>query len=106
VKNESGRTLTRAALKGAVYVSCLGLSRAEVREILELFFEKIFEALARGKPVKFQSFGSFAVRAKRARPGRNSKAGEEAPITPRNVLRFKGSPVLLARINGKIVEYE
>ena len=57
----------------------------------------------RGEPVKLRSFGTFNVRSKRERPGRNPKTGVEAPITARKVLTFKASPVLLARVNGETI---
>jgi len=96
-----GSALTRAALREAVYGCCTSLSRAEARRILDATFEEICEALLRGEQVKLRSFGTFSVRAKRARIGRNPKTGVEAPITPRRVLTFKASPVLVATINGE-----
>jgi integration host factor subunit alpha len=99
-KKTEGRTLTRAALREAVYSCCPTLSRAEAREILDATFEEIREALIRGEPVKLRSFGSFNVRSKRERVGRNPKTGEEAPICSRRVLTFKASPVLVAHVNG------
>ncbi len=98
---EENRTLTRAALREAVYSSCPNLSRAEARKLLDATFEEISEALVRGERVKLRSFGSFKVRAKRERIGRNPKTGVEAPITPRRVLTFKASPVLVAVVNGE-----
>lgn len=105
MQKENGRALTRDGLREAVYASCSGrLSRAEVREIIETFFEEISQALERAEPVKLQLFGSFHVRSKQARIGRNPKTGEAAPIAARKVLAFKASPVLVARINGEIIE--
>ncbi len=106
VKHENGRTLTRAALREAVYACCLSLSRAEASRILDAVLEEIYEALARGEPVKLRSFGSFNVRSKRGRIGRNPKTGAEAEITPRKVLTFKPSPVLVARVNGETIADE
>jgi len=103
---QSNRTLTRAALRKAVYACCIGLSDAEAGRILDEAFEEMFEALVRGEPVKFRSFGAFVVRSKRARLGRNPKTGVEAPITPRRVLTFKASPVLVAAVNGPPVAEE
>ena len=71
--------------------------------VMLLFFEEIFEALKRGEPVKLKSFGSFHVRSKQARVGRNPKTGREAPIAPRKVLMFRASPVLAFRINGTTI---
>ncbi|MCX7900255.1 MAG: integration host factor subunit alpha [Methylocystis sp.] len=102
-KATSGNTLTRAALREAVYDSCPTLSRAEARKILDAAFDEIAEALMRGESVKLRSFGTFNVRAKRARIGRNPKTGVEAEITPRRVLTFKASPVLIAHVNGDAI---
>lgn len=103
---EGARTLTRAALREAVYACCPTLSRAEARRILDATFEEICEALVREEQVKLRSFGTFNVRAKRERIGRNPKTGIEARITPRKVLTFKASPVLVARVNGEISDDE
>lgn len=62
--------------------------------------DEIADALARGEAVKLRSFGSFTVRSKRERIGRNPRTGVEVPIKPRRVLTFKASPVLAARVNG------
>lgn len=104
-KSEPGRTLTRAALREAVYSCCPTLSRAEARQILDATFEEISDALVRGESVKLRSFGSFNVRSKRERIGRNPKTGVEAPICPRKVLTFKASPVLIAHVNGQPVDH-
>jgi integration host factor subunit alpha len=103
---EDNRTLTRAGLREAVYSCCPNLSRAEARKLLDATFEEISEALLRGERVKLRAFGSFKVRSKRERIGRNPKTGVEAPITPRRVLTFKASPVLVAVVNGDAVESE
>jgi len=106
-KNETrGEVLTRAALREAVYACCPGLSRAEARKILDAAFEEISQALIRGEQVKLRSFGTFNVRAKRGRVGRNPKTGVEAPISARKVLTFKASPVLVAHLNGEHIEEE
>ncbi len=102
----SGAALTRAALREAVYGCCTALSRADARKILDATFDEICDALTRGEQVKLRSFGTFNVREKRGRVGRNPKTGVEAPICPRKVLTFKASPVLVARINGDIVPDE
>jgi integration host factor subunit alpha len=95
-----GRTLTRAGLREAVYACCPTLSRQEARKILDATFDEICEALVRGEQVKLRAFGTFNVRKKRERIGRNPKTGVEAAITPRRVLTFKASPVLVAQVNG------
>jgi hypothetical protein len=63
-------------------------------------------ACVRGEPVKLRSFGSFKLRSKRERVGRNPKTGAEATISPRKVLTFKASSMLVARINGEIINDE
>jgi integration host factor subunit alpha len=92
-------TLTRADLAEAVYRQ-LGLSRSESSDLVELILSEISAAIERGENVKLSSFGSFLVRSKRERVGRNPKTKVEVPITPRRVMVFKASNVLKARING------
>jgi integration host factor subunit alpha len=92
------RTITRADLSEAVFQE-VGLSRNESADLVEFVLGEIAGALARGEPVKISSFGSFAVRDKGQRVGRNPKTGEEVPILPRRVLVFRASNVLKARIN-------
>ena len=106
MKRANGGAVTRAALREAVYACCLSLSRAEASKILDAFLEEICETLARGEPVKLRSFGSFNVRSKRGRVGRNPRTGVEAPITPRRVATFKPSPALVARVNGETIADE
>ena len=93
-----GATLTRAQLSEAVYQE-VGLSRNESAELVETVLNEIVEALVRGEMVKISSFGSFAVRGKGKRVGRNPKTGEEVPIEPRQVLVFRASHVLKEQIN-------
>lgn len=95
----AGRTITRADLCEAVYQK-LGLSRAESSELVETVLKEISDTLVSGEIVKLSSFGSFIVREKGERIGRNPKTGVEVPITPRRVLVFKPSNVMKARING------
>jgi integration host factor subunit alpha len=95
----ANRTLTRADLSEAVYKQ-LGLSRSESAALVELMLNEISAAVERGENVKLSSFGSFLVRSKGERIGRNPKTGVEVPITPRRVMVFKASNVLKARING------
>lgn len=92
------RTITRAQLGEAVYQE-VGLSRNESADLLEAVLEEIAQALAEGETVKISSFGSFSVRAKGQRIGRNPKTGEEVPILPRRVLVFRPSQLLKKRIN-------
>ena len=91
-------TVTRAHLSEAVYEE-VGLSRNESAELVETVLEEISDALSRGEMVKISSFGSFGVRQKGQRIGRNPKTGEEVPILPRRVLVFRASHVLKDRIN-------
>ena len=91
-------TITRAQLSEAVYQE-VGLSRNESADLLELVLNEISGALARGEAVKISSFGSFSVRSKGQRVGRNPKTGEEVPILPRKVLVFRPSQLLRSRIN-------
>jgi integration host factor subunit alpha len=65
-----------------------------------MFFNEIMDCLERGETVKLSSFGSFVVRQKRQRVGRNPKTGKEAPIPPRRVVVFKPSAVLKQRIKS------
>ena len=101
----AGRTITRADLCEAVYQR-LGLSRAESADLVELVLSEITTCLEKGEPVKLSSFGTFAVREKGERIGRNPKTGVVVPITSRRVLTFKASNVLKARMNGKDVADE
>lgn len=92
-------TVTRADLSEAVYQE-VGLSRNESAELVESVLSEIADTLTRGEAVKISSFGSFSVRQKGQRVGRNPKTGEEVPILPRKVLVFRASNVLKNRING------
>ena len=94
----SGKTITRADLGEAVYQE-VGLSRNESADLLESVLEYMAESLINGDTVKVSSFGSFSVRQKGQRIGRNPKTGEEVPILPRKVLVFRPSQVLKYRIN-------
>ena len=94
----ASQTVTRAQLTEAVYQE-VGLSRNESAELVETVIEEMCKALVAGDSVKLSSFGSFSVRQKGARIGRNPKTGEEVPIQPRKVLVFRPSHVLKKRIN-------
>ncbi len=94
----AGKTLTRADLAEAV-VRKVGLPRNESQELVELVLNEISDSLARGEQVKLSSFGSFGIRQKGERIGRNPKTGKEVPITPRRVLVFRASHVLKNRVN-------
>jgi integration host factor subunit alpha len=94
-----GKTLTRADLAEAV-VHKVGLPRNESQELVELVLDEIASSLARGDAVKLSSFGSFGIRQKGQRVGRNPKTGKEVPITPRKVLVFRPSNIMKDRINA------
>jgi integration host factor subunit alpha len=93
------KTLTRADLTEAVF-NAVGLSRNDSAQMVEDILEEMCAALTRGETVKLSSFGTFQVRHKSERLGRNPKTGEEVPIAPRRVLVFRPSHVLKAHING------
>ena len=93
-------TLTRADLTESVF-QAVGLSRTDSAQMVEDMLEEVCGALARGETVKLSSFGTFAVRQKSQRMGRNPKTGDEVPIAPRRVLVFRPSYVLKAVINGQ-----
>ena len=95
-------TVTRAHLAEAVYQE-IGLSRNESAELVETVLREISDSLTRGESVKISSFGSFSVRQKGPRVGRNPKTGQEVPILPRRVLVFRASNVLKSRINETMV---
>jgi integration host factor subunit alpha len=98
-----GRTITRADLSESVFQE-VGLSRNESSDLVETILAEVVEALARGESVKISSFGSFTVRDKGQRVGRNPKTGQEVPILPRRVLVFRASNVLKSLINGTVDE--
>ena len=97
------KTVTRAQLSEAVYQE-VGLSRNESAELVESVLREISDALTKGEAVKISSFGSFSVRQKGQRIGRNPKTGQEVPILPRRVLVFRASNVLKSRINAALSE--
>jgi len=90
-------TLTRADLSEAVYKK-VGLSRSESASLVETVIEEICKAAIDGQNVKLSSFGTFAVRSKNERVGRNPKTGEEVPITPRRVMVFKPSNIMKQKV--------
>mgnify|MGYP001619986214 CR=1 FL=1 len=96
----SNRTLTRSDLAEAVYQQ-VGLSRNESADLVEAMLDELSNTLIKGENVKVSAFGSFSIRQKGERVGRNPKTGVEVPILPRKVLVFRASHVLKDRINGK-----
>jgi integration host factor subunit alpha len=95
----NGATITRSHLAEAIHLE-LGLSRHDSSALLEQVLEYISASLEDGETVKISRFGTFSVRQKAQRIGRNPKTGVEVPILPRRVLIFRPSQVLKARING------
>ncbi|NDV01552.1 integration host factor subunit alpha [Pseudoroseicyclus tamaricis] len=93
----SGKTLTRMDLAEAVHNE-VGLSRNESAQMVETVLGHISDALVEGESVKISSFGTFSVRDKAARVGRNPKTGEEVPIHPRRVLTFRASHLMKDRV--------
>jgi len=99
----AGNTSTRADLSEAVYRE-VGLSRTESAELVEAIIGRISDALVQGENVKISSFGTFEVRQKGPRMGRNPKTGEEVPIGPRRVLVFRPSHIMKDRVNNGVDE--
>ncbi|MDZ4307736.1 integration host factor subunit alpha [Allopontixanthobacter sp.] len=90
-------TLTRADLAETINRK-MGFSRAESLGLVEAILEKICTAVTNGENVKISGFGSFVLRDKKERIGRNPKTGVEVPITPRRVMTFRASQLLKDRI--------
>ena len=93
----SYKTLTRMDLSDAVFRE-VGLSRNESSDLVESVLELMSSALVKGEQVKISSFGTFSVREKNGRVGRNPKTGEEVPITPRRVLTFRPSHLMKEQV--------
>jgi integration host factor subunit alpha len=93
------KTLTRADLSESLHRN-IGLSRTESADMVNAVLDLVSDALVEGQSVKLSSFGTFMVRSKRERMGRNPKTGEEVPITPRRVLVFRPSQVMKNVVNG------
>lgn len=96
----AGRTITRVDLCAAVYEKAK-LSRSDSSALVHLVLTEITDTLAKGETVKLSSFGSFIVRKKRQRMGRNPKTGTEVPISPRRVVVFKPSAIMKQQVNAK-----
>lgn len=100
MRQSDASTLTRADLADVVHQE-IGLSRAESANIVERVLYHMCHALAEGENVKISGFGSFILRDKGERVGRNPKTGVEVPIAPRRVLTFRASQIMRERIvNG------
>ena len=95
---DNTQTITRGDLVEELY-NQLGLSRRECKSLVEQVLNEMSEALIAGDNVKISSFGSFLVRDKKQRIGRNPRTGELATITPRKVLSFRASAMLKQKMN-------
>ena len=93
----SETTLTRMDLSEAVF-NAVGLSRNDSAQLVESVIQHMSDALVRGESVKISSFGTFSVRDKAARVGRNPKTGEEVPIHPRRVMTFRPSHLMKEKV--------
>ena len=94
------KTTTRSTLSEAVFKN-VGLSRNESSNLVDTVFSEILKNLTSGKDVKISSFGTFIVRSKKERVGRNPKTGEEVPISARHVVTFRASNVLKSKVDSK-----
>ena len=94
------KTTTRSTLSEAVFKN-VGLSRNESATLVDSVFGEILKSLIQGDDVKISSFGTFVVRQKRERIGRNPKTGQEVPITARSVVTFRASNVLKSKVNSR-----
>ena len=92
------KTVTRLDVAEAIYTE-IGLSRKDSNDILDMIIDEIVKELSRGQDVKLSSFGTFSLRDKRARTGRNPKTGVEAVISSRRVISFKPSQTMRKLIN-------
>ncbi len=94
------KTTTRSTLSEAVFKN-VGLSRNESATLVDSVFGEILKSLIHGDDVKISSFGTFVVRKKKERIGRNPKTGQEVPITARSVVTFRASNVLKSKVNSR-----
>ena len=94
-------TVTKMELANTLFDE-LGLNKREAKEFVELFFEEVRIALENGENVKFSGFGSFSVRDKPQRPGRNPRTGEEIPVSARRVVTYKASQKIKDRVAGRV----
>lgn len=97
------KTLTRADLSAVVYRD-LGLSLSESTQLVDAVLEEMIVALEKEDSLKLSSFGTFSVRTKKQRIGRNPKTGIEVPITPRAVISFNASNILKAEVNEALAK--
>ena len=95
------KTITRVELSDALYRTKVGLTRRESSALVDLVLKEITDTIAQGETVKLSSFGTFLVRKKGQRLGRNPKTGVEVPIVPRRVVVFKASALMKQKIQSK-----
>ena len=93
------KTITRADVAETIYEE-IGLSRKDSNDILDMILDEIVKELSNGNDVKLSSFGTFSLRQKKERSGRNPKTGVEAIISPRKVISFKPSQTMRKTINA------
>lgn len=101
-------TLTKADLAKQLDEQ-IGLTNREAKEIVELFFQYIGDALNKGQQVKISGFGNYTLHDKNERPGRNPRTGEEVPVSARRVVTFHCGQKLKARVEkftGKEMQEE
>ena len=91
--------LTKADMAERLFEE-LGLNKREAKELVEMFFKEVRDALENGQQVKLSGFGNFDLRDKKQRPGRNPKTGQEIPITARRVVTFRPGQKLKARVEA------
>jgi integration host factor subunit alpha len=94
------KTVTRVELSDAVYRRIVGLTRTKSADLVDLVLKEITDTIARGEAVKLSSFGTFTVRKKGQRMGRNPKTGAKVPIFPRRVVVFKASAIMKRKIQN------
>jgi len=95
--NNESNSLTKAELSERLFDE-LGFNKREAKELVELFFNGIRDALVSNDSVKLSGFGNFELREKKERPGRNPKTGEDIPISARRVVTFKPGQKLKVRV--------
>jgi len=95
------RTLTKLEIAHAVYSSCPGLSRLQAKTLVDAVLEEIVSVLTLEEKVSLRDFGTFSIRQKRERPGRNPKTGVVASITARRVVVFRASANMKAKVDGE-----
>ncbi|MBO5443127.1 MAG: integration host factor subunit alpha [Alphaproteobacteria bacterium] len=93
------KTITRADVAETIYEE-IGLSRKDSNDILDMILDEIVQELSKGNDVKLSSFGTFSLKDKKARAGRNPKTGVDAVISPRRVISFKPSQTMRKTINA------